>query len=58
MMLMAYLSDLNDLNLETSLNYTGLLVCLLAQEADPWNINYTVVPLLTWAIILFIIKIG
>jgi hypothetical protein len=55
--LMGYLADLNDLYLETTLNYTAVFVALLAQETDPWNIDYTIYPLIGWALLYVGIKI-
>jgi hypothetical protein len=55
--LVSYISDVKDLYLETSLNYAAFMVAILAQEADPWNINYTIVPILSWTAIFIGIKI-
>jgi hypothetical protein len=45
------------LSLELYLDYTGLFIAMIAQEADPWNINYTVVPIAAWIIICFGLKV-
>lgn len=57
MMLMGYVSDVQDLALETNLNYIGLFVTIIAQEADPWNLYFTVVPVIVWSLIYIGIKI-
>jgi hypothetical protein len=57
MMLFGYLADVQNLSLETNMNYSGLFIAMIAQEADPWNIYYTVVPIILWVVIYVVIKI-
>ncbi|CAD8048421.1 unnamed protein product [Paramecium primaurelia] len=45
-MLFTQLSDLQNLHLETMLNYFGLFITFVAQAKSPWDLNYTVGPIL------------
>ena len=41
---------------DTVLNYTALIVVIILQESSPWEIWYTVVPILTYVSLIFIVS--
>lgn len=55
MMLFCNLVDHQNHELNINLNMIALFIAILAQEKDPWNLNYTLVPI-TLSIIVFLIS--
>lgn len=48
-----YMMDNRNSELDTILNFVGLLITLFCQESDPWNIWYTVIPILAFFGLIF-----
>lgn len=51
-MLIIYLGDSRSPELDTHLNYSGLIIVLISQEKDTWNVLFTVWPILLWLFIV------
>ena len=56
MSLAVFLMDNRNQELDTILNYTALVITILLQESDPWNILNTVVPILSYFLLIPIIS--
>ncbi|CAD8133704.1 unnamed protein product [Paramecium octaurelia] len=54
-MLFTQLSDFQNLEFETILNYFGLLVTMICQAKSPWDLNYTIGPILLQALICLLV---
>jgi hypothetical protein len=50
--LIVYFIDLEDDGNEELLNLSGLFIAMICQEGYPWDIFYTLLPLLPFALIL------
>jgi len=55
-MLAVFLADLKDENLEMRINYAALFLVIILQEADPWNLNFTTMPILFFALLVVFMK--
>jgi Protein of unknown function (DUF3522). len=51
--LFVFLMDNRDDILDLKLEYIAVFISLVAQEKDPWNINYTVIPIMCY-VLMFI----
>lgn len=56
MSLAVYLMDNRNAELDTILNYTAIIINLILQESDPWNLMATLVPILGYFLLIPIVS--
>lgn len=57
MMLFVHLMDFQDEKLDLKLYMTAFIITILAQEKDPWNLNYTIVPIVSYLVLFLLVLI-
>lgn len=55
MSLAVHLMDNRNQELDTILNFAALVINLILQESDPWNLSYTLVPIFSYFLLIPII---
>jgi hypothetical protein len=50
-----YLADLKSIEMEEKLSYLLFFLVIILQERDPWNMNYTLFPILSSVVFFLII---
>lgn len=56
MSLAVYLMDNRNQELDLILNYIALIITLILQESDPWNIFCTIIPILSYFILIHVLS--
>jgi len=54
-MLMVYLMDNQNPDIDLQMNFVGLFVALICQEKSPWDIEYTLFPILSYLLMAFLV---
>ncbi len=53
MSLAVYMMDNRNAETDTILNFSALILNMILQESDPWNLSYTVVPILVYFLMIY-----
>lgn len=56
MSLAVYMMDNRNTETDTILNYLALIINLILQESDPWNLSYTVMPIFIYFLMIWVLS--